>query len=162
MSLSKWCFPSNSGGDEQGLNNSLIETFNDSPIKSLAREIVQNSLDAALTGKQVIVEFKSFSLIQDAFPGCVELSEIMTKCQEFARNEKTVEFFEEAIKVLASNKIHFLRVSDFNTKGLRGSDKERGTDWSNLVRSTGSSDKNGEKGGSLGIGKGAPFACSAL
>ena len=162
MSLSKWCFPSNSGGDEQGLNNSLIETFNDSPIKSLAREIVQNSLDAALTGKQVIVEFKSFSLIQDAFPGCVELSEIMTKCQEFARNEKTVEFFEEAIKVLASNKIHFLRVSDFNTKGLRGSDKERGTDWSNLVRSTGSSDKNGEKGGSFGIGKGAPFACSAL
>ena len=128
----------------------------------MAREIVQNSLDAALTGKQVIVEFKSFSLIQDAFPGCVELSEIMTKCQEFARNEKTVEFFEEAIKVLASNKIHFLRVSDFNTKGLRGSDKERGTDWSNLVRSTGSSDKNGEKGGSFGIGKGAPFACSAL
>lgn len=162
MSLSKWCFPSNSGGDEQGLNNSLIETFNDSPIKSLAREIVQNSLDAALMGKQTIVEFKSFSLIRDAFPGCAELSNIMAKCQQFARNEKTVKFFEEAKKVLASDKIHFLRISDFNTKGLRGSDKERGTDWSNLVRSTGSSDKNGEKGGSFGIGKGAPFACSAL
>lgn len=162
MSLSKWCFPSNSGGDEQGLNNSLIETFNDSPIKSLAREIVQNSLDAALMGKQAIVEFKSFSLIRDAFPGCAELSNIMAKCQQFARNEKTVKFFEEAKKVLASDKIHFLRISDFNTKGLRGSDKERGTDWSNLVRSTGSSDKNGEKGGSFGIGKGAPFACSAL
>ncbi len=162
MAISKWCFPSNSGGDEQGLNNSLIETFNDSPIKSLAREIVQNSLDAALTGKQAIVEFKSFSLIRDAFPGCNELSDIMVKCQEFARNEKTVKFFEDAKKVLASDKIHFLRISDFNTKGLRGSDKERGTDWSNLVRSTGSSDKNGEKGGSFGIGKGAPFACSAL
>lgn len=162
MSLSKWCFPSNSGGDEQGLNNSLIETFNDSPIKSLAREIVQNSLDAALTGKQAIVEFKSFSLIRDAFPGCAELSNIMAKCQQFARNDKTVKFFDEAKKVLASDKIHFLRISDFNTKGLRGSDKERGTDWSNLVRSTGSSDKNGEKGGSFGIGKGAPFACSAL
>ena len=162
MSLSKWCFPSNSGGDEQGLNNSLIETFNDSPIKSLAREIVQNSLDAALSGKQVIVEFKTFNLIRDAFPGYLELSEVMAKCQEFARNEKTIKFFEDAIKVLASGKIHFLRISDFNTRGLCGSDKERGTDWSNLVRSTGSSDKSGEKGGSFGIGKGAPFACSAL
>lgn len=162
MALCKWCFPSNSGGDEQGLNNSLIETFNDSPIKSLAREIVQNSLDAALSGKQAIVEFKSFSIIRDDFPGRLELSAIMTKCQEFARNEKTVKFFADAKSVLESERIHFLRISDFNTKGLRGSDEERGTDWSNLVRSTGSSDKNGEKGGSFGIGKGAPFACSAL
>jgi len=162
MSLSRWCFPSNSGGDEQGLNNSLIETFNDSPIKSLAREIVQNSLDAALDDKRAIVEFKSFNLSRDKFPGYIELSDVLSKCQEFARNEKTVKFFEDAKNVLASDKIHFLRISDFNTKGLRGSDKERGTDWSNLVRSTGSSDKNGEKGGSFGIGKGAPFACSAL
>ena len=93
MANYKWCFPSNSGGDEQGLNNSLIETFNDSPLKSLAREIVQNSLDAALAGKQAIVEFKSFSLSRSAFPGCEELTEIMAKCKDFARNEKTKNYF---------------------------------------------------------------------
>lgn len=162
MSISKWCFPSNSGGDEQGLNNSLIETFNDSPLKSLAREIVQNSLDAALEDRQVVVEFKSFNLNREAFPGYAELTDIMSKCYDFARNDKTKNFFLNAKSVLNSIKIHFLRISDFNTRGLCGSDKERGTDWANLVRSTGSSDKNGEKGGSFGIGKGAPFACSAL
>jgi len=162
MDTYKWYFPSNNGGDEQGLNNSLIETFNDSPLKSLAREIVQNSLDAALEGKQAIVEFKSFNLNRQDFPGFEELSDIINKCEDFARNDKTKLFFKQANSILSSDKIFFLRISDFNTKGLRGSDKDRGTDWCNLVRSTGSSDKDGEKGGSFGIGKGAPFACSAL
>lgn len=157
-----WFFPSNCGGDEQGLNNSLIETFNDSPIKSLAREILQNSLDAAIGGQRAEVQFKSFNLSRDAFPGVEELTDIMDKCFKFARNDKTKNFFSNAKSVLQSDKINFLRISDFNTKGLCGSDKDRGTDWANLVRSTGSSDKKGEKGGSFGIGKGAPFACSAL
>ena len=128
MAISKWCFPSNSGGDEQGLNNSLIETFNDSPLKSLAREIVQNSLDAALEGKKAIVHFKSFHLANKAFPGYDEICNIMEKCHDFARNEKTIKFFEDAQKVLASEKIYFLRISDFNTKGLCGSDAGRGSD----------------------------------
>ncbi len=162
MSLSEWCFPSNCGGDEHGLSDSLIETFNDSPIKSLAREVVQNSLDAALDGKQAIVEFSAFNIDGGSFPGRLELSDILSKCQEFTKNEKTIKFFKNAKKVLESNKIQCLRISDFNTKGLCGSDKERGSDWSSLVHSTGYSDKHGEKGGSFGIGKGAPFACSSL
>lgn len=165
MENCKWYFPSNSGGDEQGLNNSLIETFNDIPLKSLAREIVQNSLDAALEGQKAIVEFKSFFLDKNAFPGREELTQVMQKCQDFARslkNNKAESFFTNALETLSADKIPFLRISDFNTSGLKGSDKERGTDWSNLVKSTGSSNKQGESGGSFGIGKGAPYACSAL
>ena len=47
-----------------------------------------------------------------------------------------------------------LRISDFNTTGLKGSD------WDNLVNSSGASEKAEGKGGSFGIGKNAPFACS--
>ena len=165
MEKCKWCFPSNSGGDEQGLNNSLIETFNDLPIKSLAREIVQNSLDAALDGKMAIVEFKSFFLDKKDFPDGEQLVEILGKCNDFAvslNNIKAQSFFANALRTIGLDKIPFLRISDFNTRGLKGSNQERGTDWSNLVRSTGSSNKQGESGGSFGIGKGAPFACSAI
>lgn len=165
MKSCKWYFPSNSGGDEQGLNNSLIETFNDLPIKSLARETVQNSLDAALGGETVIVEFKSFFLNKNDFPNGDMLTEILSKCNDFAdslKNEKAKTFFTKALCTMNSEKIPFLRISDFNTRGLKGSNQDRGTDWSNLVRSTGSSNKQGEAGGSFGIGKGAPFACSAI
>jgi len=61
-----------------------------------------------------------------------------------------------------SGSIHFLRVSDFNTTGLLGSDKEYNTQWCNLTKSSGTSDKAGTSGGSFGIGKFAPFACSDL
>ena len=47
----KWYFPSTGGGRKAGLNDSGIETFKDKPIRSLAREICQNSLDAAIKGK---------------------------------------------------------------------------------------------------------------
>ena len=162
MTTLNWNFPSNNGVEELGLHSSLIETFNDTPIKSLAREIVQNSLDAALDGKRAVVEFKSFSIPRSEFPDIEGFEDVLTKCQAFARNDKTKNFFANAIKMVADNSINCLRISDFNTKGLCGSDKDRGTDWTNLVKATGSSDKQGEKGGSFGIGKGAPFACSAL
>lgn len=53
-----------------------------------------------------------------------------------------------------------LRISDFNTSGLTGSRAEVNTDWTNLTKSSGVSDKKGTSGGSFGIGKFAPFACS--
>ena len=47
----KWNFPSNNKGDIIGIGHSGIETYQGTPLKSLAREICQNSLDAALEGK---------------------------------------------------------------------------------------------------------------
>lgn len=46
--IQKWNFPSNNYGQIFGIADSGIETFKGTPIKSLAREICQNSLDAAL------------------------------------------------------------------------------------------------------------------
>ena len=160
MSEVKWCFPSSNGGEKQGLNNSGIETFKDTPVKSLAREICQNSLDASNDGKKVIVEFNTFSIDSDNFPDKKGFNEILNKCKEYwerSSNQKSKNFFMQAINKLNAPKISFLRISDFNTTGLRGSNKSTGGDWDNLINSSGSSEKSESKGGSFGIGKNAPF-----
>ena len=43
-----WNFPSNNFGQISGIADSGVETFNGTPMKSLAREICQNSIDANL------------------------------------------------------------------------------------------------------------------
>src|SRR5205823_1637122 len=55
-----------------------------------------------------------------------------------------------------------LRIGDYNTTGVLGSDTERSKNWYNLIRCAGSSSKGGGEGGSFGIGKNAPFAASLL
>lgn len=161
MNEIKWCFPSSNGGEKQGLNNSGIETFKDTPVKSLAREICQNSLDAAHNDKTVIVEFNTFSIDSNEFPDKEGFSAILNNCRDYWQNNpKTKNFFNNAIEKLNSSKISFLRISDFNTTGLRGSNLKNGGDFDNLINSSGSSEKAESKGGSFGIGKNAPFACS--
>lgn len=56
--MSKWRFPSNDYGEKKGINDSGIATFRGTPLRSLAREICQNSLDAA-RDKTVRIEFNA-------------------------------------------------------------------------------------------------------
>lgn len=152
-----WRFPSSNGGLKEGLNNSGIETFRDNPIKSLAREICQNSLDAALNDNPVMVEFKTFNIKRSEFPDLQGFCDILTKCHEKSKeksNSVTIDFFANALKKINKDSIPMLRISDFNTTGLNDQD------WDNLVDSSGVSDKSEGQGGSFGIGKNAPFACS--
>ena len=67
-----WNFPSNNHGQIFGIADSGAETFNGTPIKSLAREICQNSIDANLkNGEPTRIIFRTFeiapSAIQRAF-----------------------------------------------------------------------------------------------
>lgn len=158
----KWSFPSNNNGDINGISNSGVETFQGTPLKSLAREICQNSLDAA-TNKVVELEFKPFTLEYDEFPDAISLKKAFIASLDFwsrQSSKKTRDFFERAIKVMDIGSIPFLRISDFNTSGLLGSKNEYNSPWCNLTKSSGASDKSGTSGGSFGIGKFAPFACS--
>ena len=52
--MAYWYFPSNDYGENKGINDSGVATFRGTPLKSLAREICQNSLDATI-GKTVRV-----------------------------------------------------------------------------------------------------------
>ncbi len=158
----KWRFPSNDHGENKGINDSGVATFRGTPLKSLAREICQNSLDASRE-KTVLVDFNMFSISTDSLPGANVLRDTFHRCQEFWSIQKgsaTKDFFENAVKKIEMEDCYILRISDFNTTGLLGSKEEINTDWTNLTKSTGSSDKKGTAGGSYGIGKYAPFACS--
>jgi hypothetical protein len=159
----EWSFPSNNNGDINGIGHSGIETFQGAPLKSLAREICQNSLDAAVEGKQVEIEFAPFTLKVREFPDADSLKTAFTASIDFwslQKSKKTTEFFERALKLFETGTISFLRISDFNTTGLSGSKDEYNTPWCNLTKSSGASDKTGTSGGSFGIGKFAPFSCS--
>ncbi len=158
-------FPDNNDGQEIGLNDPGIETFKDHPLTSLAREGLQNSSDAHdQSGKPVEVHFQKLEIPGSEFPGCDEFKKTLEACALFSKSSKqTVQFFESALKVLASEKLNILRISDFNTTGLVvGHKDDRTSDWFKLTKSVGVSDKNAGKLGSFGIGKHAPFACSDL
>lgn len=162
-----WRFPANNDSQETGLNDGGMEHFLGTPIKSLAREICQNSLDAVLNvEKPVVVEFKSFKIPFSAIPGNDELKDVFVRLRNYWKNQihskKEAEFIDNAIKETKKDDILCLRISDFNTCGLTGSKKGRPSDWYSLTKSQGVSDKVGTSGGSKGIGKFAPFNCSFL
>lgn len=162
-----WNFPSNNFAQLNGISEAGIETFRGAPYSSLAREICQNSLDAVLDKeKPVIVEFQKIYIDKYEVPGYEELKDAMNRCLDFwyeRNNKKAADFFENSHKVISKERICVLRISDFNTEGLTGSDKEYDiTPWQSLVKSSGVSDKSGSSGGSYGIGKSAPYVCSDI
>jgi len=159
-----WVFPPNNDGPEDGLNHPGIETFLGSPLESLAREIIQNSRDASANpGNPVEVHFGFFHLRREWFPGLKEYARMLDACEEYwGENKKTRKFFAKAKRVFEQDTIPFLKISDYNTRGLTGSAGTRNTDWHKLTKAVGASDKEGGQDGSFGIGKHAPFACSSL
>lgn len=161
-----WNFPGNNFGQTIGISEAGIETFKGLPTASLAREVCQNSLDAVddIT-KPVYMEFEKISIPCENIPGFNELKNALNKCYDYGieqDNKKTIKFFEKSLDSIRDN-VSVLRISDYNTNGLAGSDKEDGNNpWRNLVKSNGVSDKGGSSGGSFGIGKSASFACSKI
>lgn len=56
----KWYFPPTAGGSEEGLEDAALTYFKSDPHHYVARETIQNSLDAKdekKTGEPVVVEF---------------------------------------------------------------------------------------------------------
>ena len=164
--MANWIFPLNNFGQINGIADSGVETFRGTPIKSLAREICQNSLDAKLQNDQPVkVVFSTFQVATIQVPGIDDLKGAFVKALDFWRlqsSDKAKKFFNEAIGASNQPTITCLRISDFNTTGLTGSDAAYNSPWCNLIKSTGASDKSESSGGSFGIGKFAPYACSSF
>lgn len=159
-----WSFPSRNNGDIEGFSNPALEWFKGSPLRALAREVCQNSLDAQYEEDEPVrIEFKKEFVSISSFPGMTGLQNILLKCKSFwpeEGNEKTHTFINTALRDLREGKICLLRVSDFNTKGLEGPYSSHGiTPWVSLVKGTAFSVKSSGKtaAGSYGIGKAAPF-----
>lgn len=169
-----WRFPPLSGGTKQGYTNNDIEGFKgEELIDNLAREICQNSLDAyndeARAPVKVVFELKQIQQSEhDVFCG---YKKCLSGCREFwTRNGGKIDakleaFLVDAEACIQNDKISILVASDHNTKGLIGNhDLDNiSTPWEALTGADGMSVKpDDNSGGSFGIGKNAPFACSSL
>ena len=160
----KWSFAKNEGGRDSGFHDAGVETFKGNFDRYLARELIQNSLDARYDQqKPVQVKFEILELKQSEIPDRKSLSVTFERCAEYwSHQPKPKAFFEKAAALASAKTITALRVSDYNTTGVTGSDTDRKKDFYNLIRSAGSSSKSGDEGGSFGIGKNAPFAASQM
>lgn len=160
----KWNFPSRNNGDIEGFSNPALEWFKGNPLRAMAREICQNSLDAQYDeDKPVTIEFFKTYENASSFPGMQELQSILIMCRSFWQkdgNERAHNFIDRALRDMRDGKITVLRISDFNTKGLEGPyESGKITPWVSLVKGTAFSVKSSSKtaAGSYGIGKAAPF-----
>ncbi len=164
--MDRWNFPNSNGLGIHGVSDGGIETFKGNLIGSLTREICQNSLDATDKTGIVRIEFVEQKVSKLNVPGFSDLKDFFNDGKKFweqRKNKKAINFFEEGIRVLSSNNISVLRISDYFTKGLTGSDKPMdGTPWGSMVFSEGVSNKDGTDGGSYGIGKSSVYASSIL
>lgn len=161
--MGEWRFPSNDYGEIKGINDTGVAMFSGTPLQSLAREVCQNSLDASANKKTTVVEFNLFQIDCSDVPGKDSLLDAFKRGKDFwkkQKSKKTEQFLKDADSCLKEIFCDVLRISDHNTTGLLGSDGEINTDWTNLTKSSGASDKDASAGGSFGIGKFAPFACS--
>ncbi len=167
-----WCQPLDTSDNIIGINDSSYYTFRDSRYEGLAREILQNSLDEQLDKtKPVKVEFSLVEINTKDIPdfnNFKSLYEDGYKSWEKDSQDNAKIFFDSALKALSGDKIKVMRISDFNTNGVLGSQTTQIrsakdiTPWYDLLKSEGSSSKGGTQGGSFGIGKNATFANSVL
>lgn len=159
-----WYFPSVDGGDHEGFNNPSMENF-ERGIGSLTREIIQNSIDAVDDSeKPVEVEFTVITLqTKDGFPLRDEYRERFEQCKSTMGN-KTKDIVESGLTSINNTNITYLKISDYNTKGLSGAKNlnDSTTDWFSLTKGSGMCGKDKDAGGSYGLGKSAPFTCSDL
>ena len=154
-----WIFPPTGGGARDGYNDSGIAHFRGAPVSSLARETIQNSLDArSRIEEPVHVSFELIELDHGVNYGRKELSRAIAACLRSPDCKGQAETeLEIANGMLAESSVPCLRVSDRNTTGLRDDQ------WRALVKTRGLSVKAEQgAGGSHGIGKAAPFAVTPL
>ena len=161
----RWSFPKNSGGEFDGWKDAGIEHFSGEPYSTLAREVIQNSLDARANRKRPVrVFFDLLKVPVRDFPDRNGLKGSVERALEQARaldGDEPVAFLENALSLL-SKRILCLRMADTNTKGLRGPCKLPNPFFA-FVKAKGQSVKASDTaGGSYGIGKNAPFASSEL
>lgn len=162
MTTQKWRFPDNNYTSENGLDTSDMEMFKKDPVSSLAREICQNSIDAAFGEKPVRVEFSLFQVARGEVPGVDDLAAQIDACYKYKKDSPKEEpTLRELKKSISRDTITCLRVSDFNTSGIFGVKVNKsGVPFYDLTKGSGVSNKGGSSGGSKGIGKFASFVVS--
>ena len=162
-----WNFPLKGDDGFDGFKGPGVETYRGTPFQSLAREVLQNSLDARAPDAKgpVTVVFEVMEIERDKFPGIDEFRKTLKKCLDecYDGEEKERYFFNNALNILKRKRITCLRIEDHNTTGLLGEPSDRKSLWYAMTKTTGRTVKSSKgAGGSFGIGKNAPFVVSDL
>lgn len=156
-----WCFPPTNGGIRHGHNDPGIAHFEGAPLAGLARETIQNSLDARTSDREPVhVTFERQEMDSGlAALGFEELKGVLQRVTSATDPDDVaaIQKFKRASGILGGSAIPFLRIVDRATTGLKGKR------WRALVKASGTSMKDQiGAGGSFGIGKSAPFSVSPL
>ena len=154
-----WHFPPTSGGVEQDFNHAGQESFKAKEIwNNVIREIIQNSLDAAATDTRPVhvdidlVRVPASAVGAESLAG--HIRSVFREAQE-RRHDKAVRTYRNALERLGAPELDVLAITDSGTTGLLPKNLDA------LVYREGASEKQGNSGGSFGIGKYAPFLASA-
>ncbi|MBL7003936.1 MAG: hypothetical protein ISR69_07920 [Gammaproteobacteria bacterium] len=164
-----WEHPIDTSGEYEGFNNASMEHFGDH-LKGFAREMTQNSLDAAFDSNQpVILNLKLLDMPVGEIPNLDELKSNLQMALDTHNtmsknpNKKVSKFFANALSLLNGRSIKVFEFSDFNTTGMTsGGDKDLDNTFHVYMKTKDFSQKSDESLGSFGIGKSAPYAVSNL
>lgn len=151
-----------------GPNNAAAEYFRETPYPSLIRESIQNSLDVANDPTiPVRMEFSFKVLRTGSFDNFFNLRKHIEAILEYYGNKAKAEY-EPMLKIfdkLVNNQgnIHYIKVSDYNTKGMDFNPNDTDSPFYAFVRSIGVTVKSDAgSGGSFGFGKSAYFSMSPI
>jgi hypothetical protein len=128
--------------------------------------VIQNSNDAISDSTlPVRIEFDLLKVKVADIPDIEGLRDKFKRCLPHAMADNNLEagkWFQDANDLLNGKTLSVLRMADYNTTGMTGP-CELGTPYFAYMKAMGTSQKSAENsGGSHGIGKRAPLACSQL
>ena len=164
----KLYFPDSGGGPIIGPSDAGAEHFAGNLMAHLARECAQNAIDARKGEGPIKLSFKLEQMEASGIPdfkGGLNDAWAASADRHGDGGKAYPHVFSPAKAMLAGGRVPVLVISDSKTKGLVGiadRNNDTGSSWANLVKSTGVANSSKGAGGAFGIGKMAPFACSAL
>lgn len=145
-----------------GPNAGPTVEFRNNPSYFLAREALQNSVDAwnPKSKNPVKVIFDVKEIDASSLPGAQEMTDILNACAKYLDSKGSSDMAKElksGAKMIEQNKkISVLRISDYNTVGMTDEN------WFRFGESVGFSNKGSGSGGSFGLGKGAYYSASGF
>lgn len=149
---------------KQGAINPSGEFFEGSSREAaLARETAQNSIDAAAGTEPVRMEFELADMRVDDIPDVKTLRKHIGQAALATKGKSGNEGLVGAHRLLDGETIRTLRISDYNTTGLLGSESiNSDSPLVALTRGAGVSSNDGTRGGSFGIGSAVGTVLSDL
>ncbi len=167
----KWYF-GGEGGIDIGPNDPIHETFKGNPYYSIARESIQNSLDAVNDEREPVkIVFTVFEISRMDFPNLFKIEDHIKKCKEYyPDNDNADKLFSDMLYYLNGDiqgkkrlRLACMKIADYNTIGMKYDNSYTKSPFYAFLRAAGVTVKsNLGAGGSFGFGKGAYFALSPI